>query len=178
MKNELITWEQAAEKAFTPPEKRIAEVYRVYQQRLHEASALDFDDLLVLTVRLFQEHPDVLERWRQRFQHVLVDEFQDTNVAQWELVKMLTEERRNVMVVGDSDQCLVQGSRVTMGDGSVPCHRDGERRRRGHVLLRQRRLPPGAGAAHARVAGRPRRRHHACLGPSRRLHRRPHALRR
>ncbi len=119
MKNELITWEQAVEKAFTPPEKRIAEVYRVYQQRLQEASALDFDDLLVLTVRLFQEHPDVLERWRQRFQHVLVDEFQDTNAAQWELVRMLTEERRNVMVVGDSDQCLVQGSRVTMSDGSV-----------------------------------------------------------
>jgi len=119
MKNELITWEQAVEKAFTPPEKRIAEVYRVYQQRLQEASALDFDDLLVLTVRLFQEHPDVLERWRQRFHHVLVDEFQDTNAAQWELVKMLTEERRNVMVVGDSDQCLVQGSQVTMGDGSV-----------------------------------------------------------
>ncbi|MFN8026388.1 MAG: UvrD-helicase domain-containing protein [Acidimicrobiia bacterium] len=118
MKNELVTWEQAVEKAFTPPEKRIAEVYRVYQQRLLEASALDFDDLLVLTVKLFQEHPDVLARWKQRFQHVLVDEFQDTNVAQWELVKLLTEERRNVMVVGDSDQCLVRGTQVTMGDGS------------------------------------------------------------
>ena len=119
MKNELVTWEQAVEKAFTPPEKRIAEVYRVYQQRLLEASALDFDDLLVLTVKLFKEHPDVLQRWRDRFHHVLVDEFQDTNVAQWELVRMLTEERRNVMVVGDSDQCLVQGTQVTMGDGSV-----------------------------------------------------------
>ena len=106
MKNELITWEQAVEKAFTPPEKRIAEVYRVYQQRLLEASALDFDDLLVLTVKLFKEHPDVLQRWRDRFHHVLVDEFQDTNVAQWELDRMLTEERRNVMVVGDSDQSI------------------------------------------------------------------------
>jgi DNA helicase-2/ATP-dependent DNA helicase PcrA len=82
MKNELVTWEQAVEKAFTPPEKRIAEVYRIYQQRLAEASALDFDDLLVLTVKLFQEHPDVLARWKERFHHVLVDEFQDTNVAQ------------------------------------------------------------------------------------------------
>jgi DNA helicase-2/ATP-dependent DNA helicase PcrA len=106
MKNELVSWEQAVDKAFTPPEKRIAEVYRVYQQRLLEASALDFDDLLVLTVKLFQEHPDVLARWKERFHHVLVDEFQDTNAAQWELVKLLTEERRNVMVVGDSDQSI------------------------------------------------------------------------
>jgi DNA helicase-2/ATP-dependent DNA helicase PcrA len=106
MKNELVTWEQAVEKAFTPPEKRIAEVYRIYQQRLAEASALDFDDLLVLTVKLFQEHPDVLARWKERFHHVLVDEFQDTNVAQWEMVRLLTEERRNVMVVGDSDQSI------------------------------------------------------------------------
>jgi DNA helicase-2/ATP-dependent DNA helicase PcrA len=119
MKNELVTWEQAADKAFTPPEKRIAEVYRIYQQRLLEASAVDFDDLLVLTVKLFQEHPDVLARWKERFHHVLVDEFQDTNVAQWEMVKLLTEERRNVMVVGDADQCLIAGTRVTMGDGSV-----------------------------------------------------------
>jgi DNA helicase-2/ATP-dependent DNA helicase PcrA len=106
MKNDLVTWEQAVDKAFTPPEKRIAEVYRVYQQRLLEASALDFDDLLVLTVKLFQEHPDVLARWKERFHHVLVDEFQDTNVAQWEMVRLLTEERRNVMVVGDSDQSI------------------------------------------------------------------------
>ncbi len=106
MKNELVTWEQAVEKAFTPPEKRIAEVYRIYQQRLAEASALDFDDLLVLTVKLFQEHPDALARWKERFHHVLVDEFQDTNVAQWEMVRLLTEERRNVMVVGDSDQSI------------------------------------------------------------------------
>ena len=56
---------------------------------------------------------------RGRFRHVLVDEFQDTNVAQWELVRMLTEEHRNVMVVGDQDQCLVEGTRITMGDGTT-----------------------------------------------------------
>ena len=71
-------------------------MYTEYQRRLLEASAVDFDDLLVLTVRLFREHPDVLARWRHRFRHVLVDEFQDTNLAQWELVRMLTEEHRNV----------------------------------------------------------------------------------
>ena len=118
LKNELVTPEQAADRAFTPPEYRVAEVYREYQRRLLDASAVDFDDLLVLTVRLFREHPDVLARWRARFNQVLVDEFQDTNVAQWELVRMLTEEHRNVLVVGDTDQCLVEGTQITMGDGS------------------------------------------------------------
>ena len=60
----------------------------------------------MLAVRLFREHPDALARWRHRFQHVLVDEFQDTNVAQWELVRLLAEEHRNVMVVGDTDQSI------------------------------------------------------------------------
>src|SRR5262245_36634446 len=106
MKNELVTPEDAVARAFTPPERRIADVYTEYQRRLLDASALDFDDLLTLTVRLFKEHPEVLARWRGRFHHVLVDEFQDTNVAQWELVRMLTEEHRNVMVVGDTDQSI------------------------------------------------------------------------
>src|SRR4051794_6563263 len=119
MKNELVSWEQAVDRAFTPPEKRVADVYREYQRRLLEASALDFDDLLVQTVHLFRDHADAKQRWSGRFRHVLVDEFQDTNVAQWELVRMLTEEHRNVMVVGDQDQCLVAGTRITMGDGST-----------------------------------------------------------
>ncbi len=119
MKNELVSWEQAVDRAFTPPEKRVADVYREYQRRLLEASALDFDDLLVQTVHLFRDHADAKQRWSGRFRHVLVDEFQDTNVAQWELVRMLTEEHRNVMVVGDQDQCLIAGTRITMGDGST-----------------------------------------------------------
>ncbi len=106
MKNELVSAEQAVERAFTPPEQRVANVYREYQRRLLEASALDFDDLLVQVVHLFRDHPDVLARWRGRFHHVLVDEFQDTNIAEWELVRMLTEEHRNVMVVGDADQAI------------------------------------------------------------------------
>jgi superfamily I DNA/RNA helicase len=118
LKNELVSPEDAAARAFTPPEHRIAEVYGEYQRRLLDASALDFDDLLTVTVRLFREHPDALARWQARFNHVLVDEFQDTNVAQWELVRKLTEEHRNVLVVGDTDQCLVEGTLVTMGDGS------------------------------------------------------------
>ena len=108
-----------AQMAVGPAERRIAEVYTEYQRRLAEASAVDFDDLLVLVVRLFREHPEALERYRKRFQHVLVDEFQDTNVAQWELVRSLTEEHRSIMVVGDVDQCLVAGTQVTMADGST-----------------------------------------------------------
>jgi DNA helicase-2/ATP-dependent DNA helicase PcrA len=116
MKNELILPEQALAQATTPPEHRLAEIYAEYQKRLAEASAADFDDLLLLVVKLFREHPDVLERWRKRFRHVLVDEFQDTNLAQWELVRLLTEDHRNIMVVGDADQCFVPGTPVTMAD--------------------------------------------------------------
>ncbi len=119
MKNELIDAEEATAKAMTQPDLRIAEVYTEYQRRLAEASAADFDDLLLLVVRLFREHPDALERWRHRFRHVLVDEFQDTNIAQWEIVRLLSQEHRNVMVVGDADQCLVAGSKITMADGSL-----------------------------------------------------------
>ncbi|MEX0664055.1 MAG: UvrD-helicase domain-containing protein [Acidimicrobiia bacterium] len=106
LKNELIGPVEATDAAFTPPERRLAEVYTEYQRRLLDASAVDFDDLLALAVQLFREHPDVLERWRGRFHHVLVDEFQDTNLAQWELVRMLGEAHRNVMVVGDHDQAV------------------------------------------------------------------------
>ncbi len=119
MKNELIGPEEALASATTPPEKRLAEIYVEYQKRLGEASAADFDDLLLLVVKLFREHPDALSRWRKRFRHVLVDEFQDTNLAQWELVRLLSEEHHNVMVVGDADQCFVPGTLVTMADRST-----------------------------------------------------------
>ncbi len=106
MKNELVSVEQAEADAMTLPERHLADVYREYQRRLLEASATDFDDLLLLTVRLFREHDDSLAHWRGRFRHVLVDEFQDTNAAQWELVRMLSEGHRNVTVVGDQDQSV------------------------------------------------------------------------
>jgi len=106
MKNELIGVEQAIADAMTPYDKKVAEVYREYQRRLLEASALDFDDLLTQTVRLLRDHPDVLDRWQRRFTHILIDEFQDTNIAQWELVRMLSSAHQNVMVVGDHDQSV------------------------------------------------------------------------
>src|SRR5437763_14921008 len=84
----------------------LAEGYADYHTRLSYASALDFDDLLTQAVNLFRRHPDVASQWRSRFAHVLVDEFQDTNIAQWELVRTLAEGHRNIMVVGDADQAI------------------------------------------------------------------------
>nr|MDQ6910585.1 UvrD-helicase domain-containing protein [Actinomycetota bacterium] len=100
-KNELVGPGSYADKSMGPYEKRIAEVYSEYQRRLKEANAMDFDDLLTVTVELFRRHPDVLAHYRQRFTRVLVDEFQDTNKAQNDLVVMLAQEHRNICVVGD-----------------------------------------------------------------------------
>ena len=79
---------------------------REYQARLHKAGAMDFDDLLVNTVRLLRDHPDVLEHYRERFEHILVDEYQDTNQAQNEIVLLLAGGHHNVTVVGDTDQSV------------------------------------------------------------------------
>lgn len=106
LKNEMIVPEEFAATAAGPAEERLAKVYTEYQRRLAEASAADFDDLLLLAVRLFREHPVARERWSRRFAHVLVDEFQDTNLAQWELVRHLGEDHRSVTAVGDSDQSV------------------------------------------------------------------------
>src|SRR5690606_19421052 len=105
-KNDGLDPDDLAERAQVIHERKIAEVYEEYQQRLQRAGAMDFDDLLLVTVRLFQTHPEVLERYQERFRHVLVDEYQDTNVVQNDLVVMLGEEHRNVCVVGDQDQSI------------------------------------------------------------------------
>ena len=98
-------------------ERKIADVYFEYQKRLLTAGAMDFDDLLQRTVELFRTHPDVLDSWRRRFGHVLVDEYQDTNPVQNDLVLMLAEEHRQVTVVGDSDQCLPPGTMIATPSG-------------------------------------------------------------
>ncbi|HUR45906.1 MAG TPA: UvrD-helicase domain-containing protein [Candidatus Saccharimonadales bacterium] len=81
-------------------------IYGRYQSALHACNAIDFDDLLLLTLRLFKEHPNVLEACRNKFRYVMVDEYQDTNAAQFELVHLLTQEHRNLCVVGDDDQSI------------------------------------------------------------------------
>ena len=105
-KNELIDYESFADQGDGFYHEQVADVYRLYQQRLLGASAMDFDDLLMVTVELFGAFPDVLAAYQQRFRYVLVDEYQDTNRAQYVLVKQLTDAHRNLCVVGDSDQSI------------------------------------------------------------------------
>jgi DNA helicase-2/ATP-dependent DNA helicase PcrA len=87
-------------------EQTVAEVYDLYEQRIHAMNAMDFDDLLLQSVRLFELYPEVLERYRRSFRHVLVDEYQDTNHAQYRWLRLLAEEHRNLCVVGDEDQSV------------------------------------------------------------------------
>ncbi|MEW9526933.1 DNA helicase PcrA [Microbispora sp. NPDC049125] len=122
LKNELIDYETASDRAQTHLERTLAEAYRTYQRRLTEAGAMDFDDLIMLTVTLFQLFPEVAEHYRMRFRHVMVDEYQDTNHAQYTLVRELVGrpelrtadgdvvregvEPAELVVVGDADQSI------------------------------------------------------------------------
>jgi len=119
-KNDHVTADQFVENAKQIFERKIGEVYREYQARLQRAGAMDFDDLLLNTVELFRQHPDVLNHYRERFKHVLVDEYQDTNRVQNELVLQLAGMHHNVFVVGDSDQCLPPGTPISTESGAVP----------------------------------------------------------
>ena len=105
-KNDMLSPEQYGDQAQVIIERKVAEVYAEYQARLRKAGAMDFDDLLLQTVLLLQTDSDVLDAYRGRFKHVLVDEYQDTNTVQNELVLLLGSEHRNVMVVGDGDQSI------------------------------------------------------------------------
>lgn len=96
-------FERAADNFYA---QKVAEVYRLYQQKLRENNALDFDDLLLVSVSVLEEHPDVLEKYQNRFQYIFVDEYQDTNGAQYQLTKLLAAKHRNLCVVGDADQSI------------------------------------------------------------------------
>jgi DNA helicase II / ATP-dependent DNA helicase PcrA len=119
-KDELVDFETYKQRAGGWPEIQIADVYEAYQDRLLKANALDFDDLIVKTVELFQLFDPVLEHYQQRFRYLLVDEYQDTNRAQYHLVNLLAASHRNLMVVGDHDQCLVPGTEVQTPTGTRP----------------------------------------------------------
>jgi DNA helicase-2/ATP-dependent DNA helicase PcrA len=105
-KNELVDFESFSNQGTGPYHEKVFEVYRLYQRRLLEASAMDFDDLLMVTVELFGAFPKVLEHYQDRFRYILVDEYQDTNRAQYRLVQLLAGKHRNLCVVGDSDQSI------------------------------------------------------------------------
>lgn len=105
-KNELVTTAKAHDGAGHIMDRRKAEIYTEYQARLLRAGAMDFDDLLVNVVRLFEKNPDILAMYQDRFKHILIDEYQDTNQAQNRIVLMLGDMHKNVCVVGDSDQSI------------------------------------------------------------------------
>lgn len=105
-KNELQTPESFEASANYPFQKEVAKIYSLYEKMRIEAGALDFDDLLIETVRLFREQPDVRIKWRAQFKHILIDEYQDTNAAQYAIVKSLVGETRNICVVGDDWQSI------------------------------------------------------------------------
>jgi ATP-dependent DNA helicase Rep len=105
-KNELQAPQQALSHADSDGEQALALLYERYQQALKAYNAVDFDDLILLPVQLFRDHPEVLGKWQQRIQYLLVDEYQDTNMSQYELVKMLAGERQALTVVGDDDQSI------------------------------------------------------------------------
>ncbi|MBB3907724.1 DNA helicase PcrA [Anoxybacteroides rupiense] len=105
-KNELLSPEKFAKKAATYYEKVVSDVYTEYQQRLLRNHSLDFDDLIMVTIQLFERVPEVLEHYQYKFQYIHIDEYQDTNRAQYMLVKMLAARFQNLCVVGDSDQSI------------------------------------------------------------------------
>jgi DNA helicase II / ATP-dependent DNA helicase PcrA len=118
-KNKLRSAEDYRQLVGSYFEQTVADVYEEYERQLHRANAMDFDDLLVRAVNLLELFQEVRDRYQQAFRHILVDEYQDTNHAQYRWLQLLTGEERNIMVVGDDDQCLVEGTQITMGDGSV-----------------------------------------------------------
>ena len=107
-KNELKKPQEVTQLVGNYYDKIVAEVYEAYQKNLKTNQALDFDDLIMLTVQLFQEVPEVLDFYQKKFQYIHVDEYQDTNRAQYLLVRMLAEKHKNICVVGDSDQSIYQ----------------------------------------------------------------------
>ena len=115
-KDELVDFETYKARANTYPETVIADVYETYQQRLLKANALDFDDLIVKTVEVLQIFPEVLEHYQQRFRYIMVDEYQDTNRAQYHLVNLLSAGHGNVMVVGDHDQSIYKFRGATIAN--------------------------------------------------------------
>jgi DNA helicase-2/ATP-dependent DNA helicase PcrA len=127
-KNAGVSPAAAADAASDYEAQRAAEVYTTYQRLLFDANALDFGDLLLRTVELFERFPEVLAHYRRRWQYVLIDEYQDTNRVQYRLVRQLADEHRNLCVVGDPDQCLPPHAQVATpaGPRAIGDLREGE----------------------------------------------------
>jgi DNA helicase II / ATP-dependent DNA helicase PcrA len=105
-KNQLVTPAEYAERVASFYDQTVAEVYDLYQRRMFASNAVDFDDMLMLTVQVLERFPEARERWQKAFRYILVDEYQDTNHAQYRLLQLLAEKHRNVCAVGDPDQSI------------------------------------------------------------------------
>ncbi|MBU3901248.1 UvrD-helicase domain-containing protein, partial [Patescibacteria group bacterium] len=105
-KNELKDSLTFASEAYDFWPETVAKIYTAYQARLHQANALDFDDLIMLMVRLWQENPDILKKYQEKFRYIMVDEYQDTNHAQYVLINLLAAKYRNLFVIGDDSQSI------------------------------------------------------------------------
>ncbi len=117
-KNKLLDAAEFQQTQGSVFEETAGEIYALYERRMLEANAMDFDDLLVRTVNVLELFEPARDRWRRAFGQVLVDEYQDTNRAQYRLLQLLAEEHRNLFVVGDDAQCVLEGTLIKMGDGS------------------------------------------------------------
>ncbi len=118
-KNEAMTPAQYAGKANSPAQKTAAQVFPGYQKVLREAGALDFDDLIAKTLQLFTSVEEVRAKWRAHFKYVMIDEYQDTNSAQYQLIKSIVNDSENIAVVGDDWQCLPPDTTVESADGTL-----------------------------------------------------------
>ena len=105
-KNQLLTSKEYEKYAMTDFEKVVFKVYQKYEDKLLVNNSLDFDDLLMLPIKIFRKYPEVLKHYQERFKYILIDEYQDTNEAQYTFVKMLSAKYRNICVVGDNDQSI------------------------------------------------------------------------
>jgi DNA helicase-2/ATP-dependent DNA helicase PcrA len=105
-KNEMKSWQEYTRTANTIVDKQSAQIYEQYEKRLTQSNAMDFDDLLLNMIRLLERHPDVLDSYHERFKYLMVDEYQDTNRAQYRVVNLLAQKYRNICVVGDDAQSI------------------------------------------------------------------------
>ncbi|MDR3542468.1 MAG: UvrD-helicase domain-containing protein [Desulfosporosinus sp.] len=119
-KNKLLDPEDFSYKAADYFQQKVVDIYRSYQKKLKNNNALDFDDIIMLTVRLFQQCEQVFDYYQDKFRYIMVDEYQDTNHAQYMLIKLLASKYRNLCVVGDDDQCILQGMQVSTPNGTMP----------------------------------------------------------
>lgn len=99
--------------------RNIGELYALYQEKLKQYNALDFDDLLIKTVQVLKKSQEALDYYQKRFKYIFVDEYQDTNKVQYELVKLLSGKHGNICVVGDGDQCIVEGMQINTPNGNI-----------------------------------------------------------